>query len=299
MEVVTACVGPPHALLVQGHGQLQVNKINHTYYVSCSKCTLTNCIDPTVGPTVFIVVHQPPYVVLPVKLEEHWYDDPGMYTIQLVDKALRRPKRFIAALILGITALIGIISSFAISTTALVQEIHTAHHMDRLTQNTSTALYLQEQIDKKFEARLNVLEETILYVGNQIQNLKTRLTTRCHAQYKWICVTPHHYDSSSVPWDNVKNHLLGIWSNDNVSLDLSSLQEKIKDISLAHVSSATASEVADSFLATLQKYTTTAWFPSLINLGISALIIISLLFLFPVFIITCYESMEKQKNPNI
>jgi len=63
------------------------------------------------------------------------------------------------------------------------------------------------------------------------------------------------------------------------------LQEKIKDISLAHVSSATASEVADSFLATLQKYTsTTAWFPSLINLGISALIIISLLFLFPVFV---------------
>jgi len=62
------------------------------------------------------------------------------------------------------------------------------------------------------------------------------------------------------------------------------LQEKIKDISLAHVSAATASEVADSFLATLQKYTTTAWFPSFINLGISALIIISLLFLFPVFV---------------
>lgn len=95
-------------------------------------------------------------------------------------------------MILGITALIGILSSFAISTTALVQEIHTTNPVRKLTQNISTALYLQEQIDNKnLKARLNILEETVFYVGNQIQNLKTRLTTRCHVQYKWICVTPH------------------------------------------------------------------------------------------------------------
>lgn len=95
-------------------------------------------------------------------------------------------------MILGITALIEILSSFAISTTALVQEIHTTNPVRKLTQNISTALYLQEQIDNKnLKARLNILEETVFYVGNQIQNLKTRLTTRCHVQYKWICVTPH------------------------------------------------------------------------------------------------------------
>lgn len=146
MDIVTACVGPPHALLIQGQGQLHVNRINHTYYISCSRCILTNCIDPTIGPTVFMIFHQPPYVVLPVNLEEQWYDDPGMYAIQLVDNALHRPKRFIAALILGITALTGIINSFAISTTALVQEVHTANNVDKLTQNISAALYLQEQI---------------------------------------------------------------------------------------------------------------------------------------------------------
>ena len=103
-------------------------------------------------------------------------DDSDIYAIQLVYQALWWPKWFVAALILGITALIGIVSSFPISTTALVQEIHTANHVRKLTQNISTALYLQEQIDnKKLEVQLNTLEETVFYVGNQIQNLKTPL----------------------------------------------------------------------------------------------------------------------------
>lgn len=66
---------------------------------------------------------------------------------------------------------------------------------------------------------------------------------------------------------------------------MASLQKKIKGISEAHISLATAPEVATSFLATLQQCTThTAWFPFFINFESTALIILSLLFLFPVFI---------------
>ena len=36
-------------------------------------------------------------------------------------------KRFVTALILGITALIAILTSFAVSTTGLVQQLHTSH----------------------------------------------------------------------------------------------------------------------------------------------------------------------------
>lgn len=83
-----------------------------------------------------------------------------------------------------------------------------------------------------------------------------------------------------VPWDNVKNHLPGVWNNSNVSFDVDSLQREIKDNSLAHVPSSNASEVVNSFLATLQKYaSTTARFPSFINFDISILVIISFLFL--------------------
>ena len=88
-----------------------------------------------------------------------------------------------------------------------------------------------------------------------------------------------------MPRERVMNHLLGTWDNNNVSLDLTKLQDKIKEISESHISTTSASGVATSFLATLQHYTsTTAWFPSLINLGISVLISVYLLFFFPVIV---------------
>lgn len=45
-----------------------------------------------------------------------------------------RPKRFVAALILGISALIAILTTFAIATTVLVQEIHTADFINEINK---------------------------------------------------------------------------------------------------------------------------------------------------------------------
>lgn len=52
---------------------------------------------------------------------------------------------FVDALILCIAGLITLISSFTFSTTALVQQIHTANHVDNLSKNVSVALHLQEK----------------------------------------------------------------------------------------------------------------------------------------------------------
>lgn len=60
-----------------------------------------------------------------------------------VSLALKRVKCFVAALILGITALIGI----ALSAASLVKEVHTACHIDQLSKNVSVALIIQEQIE--------------------------------------------------------------------------------------------------------------------------------------------------------
>ena len=98
-------------------------------------------------------------------------------------------------------------------------------------------------------------------------------------------MTPYLYNSTETSWDSVKNHLLGICDNSNLSLNMANLYKKIRAISETHVSSATAPKVANSFLATLRPYTThTAWFPFFMNFRMSALIILSLLLLFPVFI---------------
>ncbi|XP_037374286.1 endogenous retrovirus group K member 13-1 Env polyprotein-like isoform X1 [Talpa occidentalis] len=291
-----ACVGPPHALLIEGPGHLTITYHHHTFHVNCTGCILTNCITSvgSLSKATFVILHQPPYVMLPVSLQQPWYDDIGLYTLQLVGQGLRRSKRFVAALILGITALIAIISSVAVSTTALVQQVHTASHVNDLSRNITHALIIQDHIDNEFEARLNVLEESLLHIGNQIQHIKTHLTTKCHSDYKWICVTPHVYNSSSVSWNNVKNHLLGVWNNTNVSLDLTALQKDIKAISLAHSPSSTPAEVAASFLASLQHYTTkAAWFPSFITLGVVLLVTIIILILFPLFIKLLFHAINK------
>ena len=68
---------------------------------------------------------------------------------------ISRPKRFIAALVVGITALIAIIASVMVSVVALSKEVHTASFVDHLFKNVSVALTMQEIIDKKIENRVN------------------------------------------------------------------------------------------------------------------------------------------------
>ncbi|KAG3259718.1 hypothetical protein H1C71_029318 [Ictidomys tridecemlineatus] len=168
---VMACVGSPYAILLRNQGTLKISKLeDETYDVVCEGCTLTNCIDPSISySNVILIVHQPSYIMLPVKLDSIWYDDPGLQVLDLVNQALIRPKCFVAALILGIAAL----GSIVASTTTLVKEVHTAHHVNQLSKNISTALMIQECIERKLEARVNALEEAVLYIGNQIQNIKT------------------------------------------------------------------------------------------------------------------------------
>lgn len=65
------------------------------------------------------------------------------------------PSRFVAALILGIPALVDIVTSFALSTVSLVRVSHTVHHGDQLSKNVSLALTFQEQTDRRVQNRSN------------------------------------------------------------------------------------------------------------------------------------------------
>ena len=87
--------------------------------------------------------------------------------------ALKRAKRFAVALILVITALIDGVSLFCLSTTSLVKNIHTAHHVGQLSQMCQS-LTTQEMIDRGLQDRLYALEAAALFMGNQIQNIKIR-----------------------------------------------------------------------------------------------------------------------------
>jgi hypothetical protein len=69
----------------------------------------------------------------------------------------------------------------ALSTTFLIKEFHRTYQVDQLSKNVSVALMIQENIDRGLQDRLNAPEEAVLFVRNQIQNFKTRLSMQCHS----------------------------------------------------------------------------------------------------------------------
>ena len=59
-----------------------------------------------------------------------------------------------------------------------------------MSKNVSLTLTTQEVIDKKLEIEVDALEEAVMHTGTELQTLKVRLALSCHADYRWICVTP-------------------------------------------------------------------------------------------------------------
>ena len=91
-----------------------------------------------------MTVKQPPYLMVPVKLEGQWFDDYALKLLYEFNVLISRPKRFIAALIVGMTAFIAIIASVMVSAVALSKEVHMASFVDQLSKNVSVALTTQK-----------------------------------------------------------------------------------------------------------------------------------------------------------
>ena len=112
-----------------------------------------------------MIVKQPPYLMVPVKLEGQWSDDYALKVLYEFNGLISRPKRLIAALIGRITALIAITASVMVSAVVLSKEVHMASLVDHRSKNVSIALTTQEIIDRKIENKVNALEEAVLLIG--------------------------------------------------------------------------------------------------------------------------------------
>ena len=94
-------------------------------------------------------------------------------------------------LILGIAALIAAISSVTAAAISLTQQVHTAQYVDTMSKNVSRTLRTQKAIDRKLDMRVeDALEEAIMHIATEFQALKVMIALTCHADYRWICVTP-------------------------------------------------------------------------------------------------------------
>ena len=168
--LVKACIQSPYAfLLAYYYTDVAVNYIGTVYNVQCFNCTTTNCITRDNGNyKVMLLVRQPPYIMIPVNVTGSWYNDQSIRALQLLNNKLIRSKRFIAALILGTTALISIITSMTVSAIALTKQIHTATFADQLSKNVTLALSTQEIIDRILNDRVDALEEAVLAIGQEL-----------------------------------------------------------------------------------------------------------------------------------
>lgn len=143
-----ACIMSPFTILyTRQTGTLNMVANRSVYDISGKDCYLTNCINSSTNPKAFLLFCRPSHILLPVNLSSPWYEDSVIFASQHGANALSDPKRFIAELILGITARIAIVGSVAVSTTALIQQIYTANHVNTLSKKVSMAQVTQEGID--------------------------------------------------------------------------------------------------------------------------------------------------------
>ena len=211
--IVRVCIHSPYAfLLARNRNDLGVFEGETVYNVEYVNCFISNCVDGNdySNYKAVMILKQPPYLMVPVKLEGHWFDDYALKALSELNGLISRPKRFIAALIVGITALIAIIASVMVSAVALSKGVHTASFVDQLSKNVSIAFTTQEIINRKIEYKVNALEEAVLLIGQEITNLKIKLSLKCHAEFKWMCITPLQVNGSVHSWEHIRNHILGV-----------------------------------------------------------------------------------------
>ena len=106
-------------------------------------CFISNCVygNDYSNYKAMMIVKQPPYLMVPVKLEGQWFDDYALNVLYELNGLISQPKRFITALIVGITALISIIASVTVPAVALSKEVHTASFVNQLSKKSLCSFY--------------------------------------------------------------------------------------------------------------------------------------------------------------
>ena len=149
---------------------------------------LSSCLTPQYNVCSFVVLQRPAYLMIPVTVTSHWYDNYGLAVLQQLQDLMQQ-QQFVDLLILGISALIAAVTSVTEAAISLTQQVHTAQNVDTMSKNVSLTLATQEVIDRKLEMRVDALEEAIMHIGTELQALKVKMALSCHADYWWICVT--------------------------------------------------------------------------------------------------------------
>ncbi|XDA85816.1 hypothetical protein R6Z07F_015567 [Ovis aries] len=122
-----------------------------------------------------------------------------------------------------------------------------------MSKNVSLMLATQEVIDRKLEMKVDALEEAGTHIGTELQALKVKLTLSCHANYRWIWVTPLKVNETDYNWEKIRNHVSRVWNSSSVSLDLGKLHNQITTMEHSRLDF-TAAGAANDFFHTFSNF---------------------------------------------
>ena len=112
-------------------------------------------------------------------------------------------------------------------------------------------------------------------------NFKIKLYLRCHAEFKWMCVTPLQVNDSIHSWECITNHILGVWNHSDISIYISKLHQDIQ--SMKQVEADFSSQwLSNSLFKNLEGYLSYgSFFTIMINATMCLCLVISICVLAP------------------
>ena len=246
---VLACLPSPYVFLFTNDSKKLNVRMNYSggpNIVTCEQCMLSSCLTPQYNVCSFVVLQRPPYLMIPVTVTSHWYDNYGLAVLQQLQDLMQQ-QQFVDLLILGISALIAAVTSVTEAAISLTQQVHTAQNVDTMSKNVSLTLATQEVIDRKLEMRVDALEEAIMHIGTELQASKVKMALSCHADYRWICVTSLKVNKADYEWEKIKNHISGVWNSSDIDLDLGKLHNQIQTLEHSRLDFTAAGAANDLF----------------------------------------------------
>ena len=227
----SGCVRDPYVLL---KGTISTNE--SVQKLSCQDFKLYTCLNSSLyNFNHSFVTLRRLQIWLPVNQTRPWEGSPETHALwKIIKEVLQHSKSFTGLLMAALAGIIAIATSAAAARVAPHHTVPTATFVQEQHQNASSAWGSQTHTDQGMNDQSIDLENSVLLLGDKVQNLKLQVHLKCDWNISSFCVTPHKYNQSAYTWDQLSKHLRGHIRN-NLSLNISQLQATISNMQNVHL----------------------------------------------------------------
>ena len=101
---------------------------------------------------------------------------------------------------------------------------NSVHFIQKWCKDADVLWTTQQKTDGKLASQVANLQQSVIFLGDQLVSLQKQVRLRCDWNYTSFCVTAFKYNKTQFNWDKVKQQLL---NQGNISVDIQDLQQDI------------------------------------------------------------------------